>query len=463
MLFPLAVFGQEQTQNSGTTTETPIIKPVKKFNDWAISAGAGVPILNSSDLKSLEDGNNLYGYSAYLSIDKAISHAFGLNLQYDKGETKQGLADANNDFTFKGNTQYDAISLLGDVNLSNLWRRVDTNTPFRWALHGYAGLGTLGYKSFRQDVATQSQETLVSEIKPFSLNSLFGQAGAGLKYNISRLINLEGRVMYVMTGDDAFDASTGTGVNDINTTSTDNFINATLGVSLTLGKHQSHLMWHDPLKEIYYKLDVQDSKNLDIVVCKKGDGDNDGVCDDWDRQLDTPLGARVDGAGVSLDADLDGVIDLNDKCVTLAGPVENNGCPENLDKIQKATEIELALKDILFDFNKATIRPESYSKLDLAAHIIKESNGGTYLLTGHTDKKGSDTYNLDLSKKRAAAVVAALEKRGINSIQLKSRGVGEAEATMPETASDLERIKDRRVEVTFVEGDAWKALPKNDL
>jgi OOP family OmpA-OmpF porin len=33
------------------------------------------------------------------------------------------------------------------------------------------------------------------------------------------------------------------------------------------------------------------------VVCEKGDADNDGVCDDWDRELNTPIGARVDGSG----------------------------------------------------------------------------------------------------------------------------------------------------------------------
>jgi OOP family OmpA-OmpF porin len=43
--------------------------------------------------------------------------------------------------------------------------------------------------------------------------------------------------------------------------------------------------------------------------------------------MDTPAGARVDGAGVALDVDLDGVIDLYDKCVTVPGPVENQGCP----------------------------------------------------------------------------------------------------------------------------------------
>jgi OOP family OmpA-OmpF porin len=92
-------------------------------------------------------------------------------------------------------------------------------------------------------------------------------------------------------------------------------------------KTPSHLAWHDPLQEAYYRTSVLENAATDLVVCEKGDADNDGVCDDWDRQLDTPAGARVDGAGVALDMDLDGVIDLYDKCVTVPGPVENNGCP----------------------------------------------------------------------------------------------------------------------------------------
>ncbi|NHX22066.1 OmpA family protein, partial [Escherichia coli] len=74
---------------------------------------------------------------------------------------------------------------------------------------------------------------------------------------------------------------------------------------------------------------------LDYTVCENGDKDNDGVCDDWDRQLDTPAGARVDGAGVALDVDLDGVIDLYDKCVTVPGPVSNNGCPEESQQVKE--------------------------------------------------------------------------------------------------------------------------------
>ncbi|WP_343643339.1 OmpA family protein [Chryseobacterium sp.] len=477
LAIPSAAYAQDSTAvsngkypntfSSGSANVTPFTNQSKRFNDWSVSVGAGVPLLQSADLTSIKNGNgkNLFGYSAYVSIDKAITHAFGINLQYDRGETRQGWFNTKNsapDATAVGaRTQYDAISILGDINFSNLLRRVDNHSPYRWALHGYAGIGTIAYRAYQKDGS--NRQRLMTEIKPFELGSMFFQAGTGLKFKVNRRIDIEGRLMYVVTGDDEFDGG-GDAYSTINKRSeqvSDNFFNATLGLSFKLGKHESHVMWHDPLQEIYYKLDVLANKNQDIEVCKKGDADNDGVCDDWDRQLDTPAGARVDGAGVALDTDLDGVIDLYDKCVTVPGPVENNGCPVVKDNKQTAVEVEKTLKDIYFNFNKATIRPESNEKLDLAASIIKE-NGGNYLLTGHTDIKGNAAYNLRLSKERAAAVVGALENRGINENVLKSRGVGSAEATIPASASDAERMADRKVTVRFIESSEWDSIKKKD-
>ena len=58
----------------------------------------------------------------------------------------------------------------------------------------------------------------------------------------------------------------------------------------------------------------------------------------------------------------------------------------------------------------------------------------------------------------------ALEARGVKPEQLKSKGVGEAEATVPETASDAERLVDRKVEVkAIVDLNEWAALQKSDV
>jgi Outer membrane protein and related peptidoglycan-associated (lipo)proteins len=413
LVLPTAVFAQDSVAvstgnypnayTSGSANVSPFTQASKRFNDWAISAGAGIPLMQSSDLTSIKGfgaGKNLYGWSAYLSVDKAITHAFGLKLQYDKGESRQGFVNTKDHVASPtgdgARTQYDAISLLGDINFSNLLRRVDNHSPFRWALHGYAGVGSLAYRAYRQDAGAAYNQQLITEVKPFKLGSLFAQAGAGLKYRATKSIDLEGRMMYIVTGDEDFDGAGGRSYNGIvNDNPSDNLINVTLGATLNLGKHESHLFWHDPLQEIYYKLDVLADKNQDVEVCKKGDADNDGVCDDWDRQLDTPAGARVDGAGVALDTDLDGVIDLYDKCVTVPGPVENNGCPTTSSST--VSDNTRTLEGIEFDLNSDKILPSNTPILNNAVNYINSSSG-SYNVIGATDTRASDAYNQKLSE-----------------------------------------------------------------
>ena len=194
--------------------------------------------------------------------------------------------------------------------------------------------------------------------------------------------------------------------------------------------------------------------------CPWPDTDGDGVVDK-DDACPTVAGPAENQGCPWPDTDGDGILDKDDACPTVFGLKEYNGCPKPQTVI--AEEATGALKGIFFDFNKATIRTESSSKLDMASEIIKNSNGGTFLLTGETDKKGSDVYNLKLSRQRAAAVVNALEARGVSSNQLKSKGVGEANAVVPETATDAERMTDRKVVVTAVDKAAFDAMDKSDL
>ena len=444
---PTAIFAQDSTAvstggypnafSSGSANVSPFTQSSKRFNDWAISAGAGVPLMQSSDLTSIKGfgaGKNLYGWSAYVSIDKAITHAFGLKLQYDKGETRQGFVNTNDKVASPtgagARTQYDAISVLGDIDFSNLLRRVDNHSPFRWALHGYAGVGTLAYRAYRQDAGAAYNQNLITEVKPFILGSFFGQAGAGIKYRATKSVDLEARGMYIISGDDNFDGAGGTSYNGkVNDNPSDNIINLSFGATLNLGKHESHLFWHDPLQEIYYKLDVLADKNQDVEVCKKGDADNDGVCDDWDRQLDTPAGARVDGAGVALDTDLDGVIDLYDKCVTVPGPVENNGCP--LNSTSTVSDNTRTLEGIEFDLNSDKILPSNTPILNNAVSYINSSTG-SYNVIGATDTRASDAYNQKLSERRANSVKTYLQQNGVDAGKLNAIGRGEKDLKYPE-------------------------------
>ena len=195
--------------------------------------------------------------------------------------------------------------------------------------------------------------------------------------------------------------------------------------------------------------------------CPWPDTDGDGVLDKDDACPTVPGPVENNGCPWP-DTDGDGVLDKDDACPTVPGLAQYNGCPKTDQNI--ADETTVALRDILFDFNKATLRPESAPKLDQAASLIKESQNGRFLITGHTDKKGSDSYNLDLSRRRATSVVQGLEARGVNTNQLKSKGVGERDAVVPESASDAERLKDRKVVVeAIVDINEWAALQKSDL
>ena len=194
--------------------------------------------------------------------------------------------------------------------------------------------------------------------------------------------------------------------------------------------------------------------------CPWPDTDGDGVLDK-DDACPSVAGPAANNGCPWPDTDGDGILDKDDACPTVPGLAQYNGCPK--PQSAYAEEATGALKDILFNFNKATLRPESNDKLNQAAEIIKSSNGGKFLITGHTDKKGSDAYNLKLSRQRAASVVAALEARGVNTNQLKSKGVGERDAVVPESASDAERMKDRKVVVEAIDASAWEALQKSDL
>ena len=439
---PAVMFSQEMMQTTSATNTTQMETPrdsSPRFNSWSLSFGGGVPFMQNADLKSINSGNTLVGYSAYFSVDKAISHAFGLKLQYDRGETRQGYfntkdaapANAAANLQVGARTQYDAISLLGDINLSNLLRRVDNKSDFRWALHAYGGVGVLAYRAYQKDELGQR---LMTENKPFKFNSLFGQAGAGLKYKISNRVDIEGRLMYVVTGDEAFDGGGSdqySAINRLSAQTSDNFFNATLGLSINLGRHSNHVMWQDPLQEAYNKIDDLETKIDEIKLCKAGDVDNDGVCDDWDRQLDTPAGARVDGAGVALDVDLDGVIDLNDKCVTVPGPVENNGCPLTNAGNGTVSNDETAISAIEFDLNSDRILPSNTPILNSAVNYINSTNG-SYVVVGATDSRGTESYNQTLSQRRADNVKQYLITNGANSSKLEAQGNGKLDLKYPE-------------------------------
>ncbi len=155
-------------------------------------------------------------------------------------------------------------------------------------------------------------------------------------------------------------------------------------------------------------------------VVQKKDRDGDGIPDSEDRCPDTPGLAKFQGCP---DTDGDGIPDPEDKCPTVYGPKSNDGCPVTKEVV------DVVLKDINFKFNSAEITPESQSSINRAVKLLADSDllaNGAYI-DGHTDRVGSQTYNLALSKKRAQSVVDALVKAGVDKTKLTARGFGKSQ------------------------------------
>ncbi len=107
----------------------------------------------------------------------------------------------------------------------------------------------------------------------------------------------------------------------------------------------------------------------------------------------------------------------------------------------------VVLDGIVFDFDKATLKPQSKAALDAIAGYLNDNPEKSFYVVGHTDSKGTFTYNSKLSSDRALAVAAALKNDyGIASDRLEPHGVGPLVPTFS-NFSDAGRDKNRRVEL----------------
>ncbi|MCS7244990.1 MAG: carboxypeptidase regulatory-like domain-containing protein [candidate division WOR-3 bacterium] len=114
-------------------------------------------------------------------------------------------------------------------------------------------------------------------------------------------------------------------------------------------------------------------------------------------------------------------------------------------------QARIVVRNIYFDLNKATIRPESYPVLDELCQLLKETPTATIEVEGHTDTRGSDEYNLRLSQSRADAVRDYFVNKGCISIdRIKSIGYGETRPSVFPEKNENDYQMNRRVEIKFV-------------
>lgn len=140
-----------------------------------------------------------------------------------------------------------------------------------------------------------------------------------------------------------------------------------------------------------------------------------------------PALTNVDG-----DTDSDGVVDSADKCPNTpkGATVDKDGC--------------WTFHGVLFDYDKATIKPGFESLFNDAVKVLEMNPELTVEIQGHTDSRGTEAYNQKLSDRRAQAVKQYLVDNGIEASRLTTKGYGESLPSAPNDTAEG-RAENRRV------------------
>ena len=142
-----------------------------------------------------------------------------------------------------------------------------------------------------------------------------------------------------------------------------------------------------------------------VVPAVPLDSDGDGVANDRDQCPGTPAGARVDARGCEI----------------------------------------VKLRNVYFGFDSAVLLATAKNQLDVSASILKRNPDVKVEIAGYADARGPESYNLKLSEQRAEAVRSYLERAGVESARMSTRGYGESHTGASDTSANG-LAENRRVE-----------------
>jgi OOP family OmpA-OmpF porin len=430
-----------QTPDSvATATYVKPFSPQSAFRTWSVGIHAGImsgysPFLGNKDWQTQ---NVNLGYGAY--VKKQILHSFGIQANFFRGQLEgSGSAAPIPYSSYKTDINY-AVDLSAVITLANInWSHQ------QGGIQPYVSVGG-GFTGYTPKIYTASgTEGYFKTGTENSISEFYVPVGAGLKFNVSPSINIDLGYQVNFVHSDNIDGYKVGGY--------DQFQYAHLGLEFALGKSSKpQLATHNPvasmrteytMKEMALQNQIEAEKaksaqlrsdlnatnaNLAALNSKfTADSDNDGVPDFFDKCPNTPAGTKVDGAGCPL---------------PVAKPDVKVYVTEEDRKVVKE-----AIRNLEFDFGKATIRAKSFPSLDRVADLLVSKNF-SLKLAGHTDNVGSDEANMKLSKDRAESIKAYLVSKGVNASRVEATGYGESQpiATNKTAAG---RQQNRRVEFTL--------------
>ena len=161
----------------------------------------------------------------------------------------------------------------------------------------------------------------------------------------------------------------------------------------------------------------------------------------------TPLGAVIGGV---VGGTIGGLI--GNKMDKQAREIENALPGTQVQRVGEGIHLVLGENSVNFQFNKSTLTVTAKQNLDKLVPVFNEYADTDIKIYGYTDSKGSESYNLNLSSERAAAVKSYLSGKGLSSSRFSVLGMGEDEP-IETNDTDAGRSLNRRVEFAIVAND----------
>jgi OOP family OmpA-OmpF porin len=431
------------------TPDSNYVKPFSgsdAFRTWSIGINAGVltPYTIFRGKEDFTSPNAQLGYSAY--IKDQILPSFGIQATYLGGKISADNSASGLFASYNTKLKY-AVDLTGVFTVANIsWmHKQGVIQPYL-----LAGFGVSSYQP--TFTSTAGLTTTVDH----NINNAYIPVGVGVKINLSRGINLDlGYQVNFVDGDNLDGYNYGT--------TNDKYSYAHAGLEFALGnKSKPQLATHNPVASMRseYLMDEErlqlqedaekaknaqlrrdlDATNSNLLATKNAldqtnaklnqftmDSDGDGVPDFFDKCPNTPAGVKVDGSGCPL-------------------PVNKPDVKIYVTEQDKAI-VKEAIKNLEFDFAKATIRDHSLPSLQKVAQLLVEK-GFNLKLAGYTDNVGSVSANLKLSKDRAESVKTYLVSQGASASKIQAEGYGKSHP-IASNKTDRGRQLNRRVEFSL--------------
>jgi len=425
-------------QTTTGVTQPGLFKGSRDFKTWSIGVNGGLlgPVAPTGGGNDFTKWKASAGYGAYVKWQ--LLHALGIRADYIggklRGDNSRELGDGS-----MPNRPYESFEtkLKWSASLSAVVNVATINWLYKQnfvQIYVSAGAGLAGYNPTLEAAGSNNN----IDYKPDgTIKELIIPVGAGLKFKLSELVNLDlGYTMHFLDGDNLDGYYYGN--------SHDKYSYGYAGLEFSLGpRHKPQLAWNNPARVMYddlvaQKADLQQelessrsanarlSADMDKLL---KDADGDGVSDFFDKCPGTAQGVKVDGAGCDLPKD------------TMPKVVVQQVTDEDRRLVRDAIE------NLEFETGKASIKPSSYGPLNRVAELLKTKNF-SLKLAGHTDNVGAAASNMRLSKERAESVKQYLVSRGANPSRIEATGYGETQpiATNKTAAG---RQKNRRVEFTL--------------